>query len=210
MSVRMMKRWLPILALALLAACGSPKHEAVPRGATVLVLGDSVSYGTGAAKGEDYPTRMAAITGWNIINAGVPGDTTAGGLQRLPDLLEEHVPRLVLVELGGNDFLRRVPLGQTTSNLTAILAQIKARNIDVVLVAVPQPNLFGAALRSLSDAPVYKDIAEQTQTPIVQDVLSEVLSKNELKADPIHPNADGYRKVAEGLAEALRKLGYLQ
>jgi len=205
-----MKRFLLLLVLALLASCGGPRHDPIPRGATVLVLGDSVSYGTGADDGEDYPSVLGRLTGWKVINAGIPGDTSSGGLQRLPDLLEEHAPKLVLVELGGNDFLRRMPSGQTTSNLTTILAQIKARNIAAVLVAVPQPNLFGAALRSLSDDPIYADVAEQTGTPLVENVLSEVLSKNELKSDPIHPNADGYRKVAEGLAEALSELGYLQ
>lgn len=205
-----MKRLLLLLTFALLAACSHPKHAALPEGATVLVLGDSVSYGTGAARGEDYPTLLAGRTGWNVINAGVPGDTTEGGLRRLPDLLEEHSPQLLMVELGGNDFLRRVPLQQTVDNLKAILSQAKAKGVPVVLVAVPRPSLFGAALRSLSDDPVYEDVARQTETPIVHDVLSGVLSKNELKADAIHPNAEGYRKVAEGLAEALREQGFLR
>ncbi len=197
-----------LLATFLLMACGAPKHQAIPAGVTVLVLGDSVSYGTGAGKGEDYPTLLAAKTGWNIINAGIPGDTTAGGLQRLPELLEEHTPRLLLIELGGNDFLRRVPRGDTTANLKAMVAQARAKSIPVVLLAMPQPNLFGAALRSLSDEPMYESIADETQTPLISDVFSGVLSKNELKSDPIHPNAEGYRQVAEQLAADLRELGF--
>lgn len=176
----------------------------------MLVVGDSVTYGTGASPGEDYPTLLARQTGWNVINAGVPGDTTEGGLKRLPSLLEAHAPQLLLVELGGNDFLRRLPSSQTRNNLKAILSQARARGVPAVLVAVPRPNLMGAALRSLSDDPLYAELAEETQTPLIADVLSETLSRNELKADPIHPNAAGYRRIAEGMAEELRALGFLR
>lgn len=206
-----MKRFILLLLVAVfLVACGKQKHVAVPPGATVLVLGDSVSYGTGAGKDEDYPTLLAGKTGWNIINAGVPGDTTEGGLKRLPQLLQEHSPRLLLVELGGNDFLRRVPREQTASNLKAILSQSKANGIPAVLLAAPKPNLLGAAVGSLSDDSIYEEIAKETDTPIVEDVLSDVLAKNALKSDPIHPNAEGYRLVAESLRDALQELGFLK
>ncbi len=206
-----MKHVLLLLVLAvLLVACSHPKHAAIPAGATVLVLGDSVSYGTGANPGEDYPALLAARTGWNIINAGVPGDTTADGLERLPALLEEHAPKLVLVELGGNDFLRQVPRQETVANLKSILTQITAKGIPAVLVGVPRPNLLGAAVGSLSDDPIFAEIGKETATPVVEEVLSDVLAKNALKADPIHPNAEGYRKVAEGMREALQKLGFVR
>ena len=201
---------LMLLATALLTACGGQKHASVAPGATVLVLGDSVSYGMGAGKGEDYPTILAAKTNWNVINAGVPGDTTASGLERLPGLLEEYSPQLLLVELGGNDFLQHVPSEQTASNLKAILSQSRAKGIPAVLLAVPRPNLLGAAVGSLSDDSVFERIAKETDTPIVEDVLSDVLSKNALKSDFIHPNAEGYRMVEEGLRESLRKLGFLK
>jgi acyl-CoA thioesterase-1 len=206
-----MKRFLFLLLVAvILVACDEQKHAAIPPGSTVLVLGDSVSYGTGAGKDEDYPTLLAGKTGWNIINAGVPGDTTEGGLKRLPRLLQEHSPQLLLVELGGNDFLRRVPRAQTISNLKAILSQSKAYGIPAVLLAVPKPNLFGAAVGALSDDAIYEEIAKETDTPIVEDVLSDVLAKNALKSDPIHPNAEGYRLVADNLREALQELGFLK
>lgn len=175
----------------------------------MLVLGDSVSYGTGAARGEDYPSLLAAKTGWNVVNAGVPGDTTAGGLQRLPELLEEHAPQLLLIELGGNDFLRRVALTDTSANLRAMMAMASQRQVPVVLVAMARPNLFGAALRNLSDDPLYQEVATATDVPLVENILSEVLSKNELKSDPIHPNAKGYRQIAEKLVDALRELGFV-
>jgi acyl-CoA hydrolase len=199
-----------LLVFLLLPACQAQKNVVIPAGATVLVLGDSVSYGTGAGRGEDYPTLLAAATGWQVVNAGIPGDTTAGGLQRLPELLEQHAPRLLLIELGGNDFLRHVPRNETLANLRAMLAKAKEMKIPAVLVAVPQPNLFGAALGSLSDDPVYETLSQQETAPLVSGVLAEVLSENAFKADPIHPNAEGYRQVAAKLAEALRDLGYLK
>lgn len=200
---------LPVFA-ALLVSCNQPRHNAIPTGASVLVLGDSVSYGTGANQGEDYPTLLASRTGWHVINAGVPGDTSADGLERLQDLLQEHAPKLVLIELGGNDFLKQMPQEQTASNLRRILSQIKAKGIPVVMLAVPRPNLFGAAIGNLSDDPIFEKIGKETETPVVPDVLSNVLAKNKLKADPIHPNAAGYRVVAEGLSEALKDQGFLK
>lgn len=206
-----MKRLLLALLLSsLLTACSDVKYAAIPAGATVLVLGDSISYGTGANQGEDYPGLLAAKTGWNVINAGVPGDTTADGLERLPGLLEEHAPKLVLVELGGNDFLHQTPLVQTATNLKTILAQIKAKGIPAVMLAVPRPNLFGAAIGKLSDDPIFEKLGKETATPVVADVLADVLAKNTLKADQIHPNAAGYRLVAEGLREALVDQGFLR
>jgi len=199
---------LALLLPFLLAACGRvEQHPAIPTGATVLVLGDSISYGTGAGRGEDFPTLLAAMTGWNVVNAGVPGDTTAGGLERLPRLLEEHQPRLVLVELGGNDFLRHVPPEQIAANLRAILAAIAEKGIPAVVLAVPKPALFGAALGRLSDASLFEELGKET--PVVRDVLSDVLEKNALKSDPLHPNAAGYRQLAQGLGEKLKELGYL-
>ncbi len=200
-----------LLLFFLLAACGTEeRHPALPAGATVLVLGDSLSYGTGASRGEDYPSLMADMTGWNVINAGVPGDTTADGLERLPGLLETHQPRLVVVELGGNDLLRHLPEAQVHTNLQAILAAIRARDIPAVVLAAPRPSAFGAAMGRLADAPLYGGLGEGEGGSVIPDILSEVLSDAALKADPIHPNAAGYRQVAVKLYEALLERGFVQ
>lgn len=204
-----MRRFAVLLSVFMLFACSKPAHDPIPAGSTVLILGDSISYGTGANKGEDYPTLLAARTGWNVINAGVPGDTSAGGLERLPDLLEEHAPKFVIVELGGNDFLQQQASSQVASNLKSILSEIKSRDIPATMIAVPSFSPVAAAVGNLSDSPIYRQVGEETQTPVVEDILAEVLSKNSLKADPIHPNATGYRKFEEALAEALKDLGFL-
>lgn len=205
-----MTRCVVLLLALLLAACSGPRHEALPPGATVLVLGDSLSYGTGAARGQDYPSILAASTGWNIINAGVPGATTAEGLERLPELLALHAPQLLLIELGGNDFLRHISVGETESNLRAIITQAKKEGIATLLLAVPTPSLLSATLSGLSDDPLFERIADETETPLIRDVLSEVLSEQELKSDAVHANAAGYRQVAEGLHIALQDLGFVR
>jgi len=209
--ISMMKRLLltALLPLTLVACSSEPQFPPLPKGANVLILGDSLSHGTGAADGEDYPSLLAASTGWNIINAGVPGDTSAAGLQRLPALLERHEVDLLIVELGGNDFIRRVPQQQTVDNLRAILAEARASGIQPLLLAIPAFSPFGAAVGSLSDHELYRDLAKETGTPLIEGIFSDVLASNALKSDPIHPNAEGYRLVEEGLRKALSKKGFL-
>ncbi len=197
-----------MLLMTIIAACSQPeKFPAIPKGATVLILGDSLSYGTGAKEGEDYPSLLAQTTGWKIINEGIPGDTTAGGLERLPELLTQYQPQLLIVELGGNDFLRQLPQSQTTANLKAILALAKTQNIQTVLVAIPEFNALRAAVGNLADHPIYEAICKETSTPLIKDVFSNVLSDRSLKADQIHPNAVGYLKTSQKMYEALQDLG---
>lgn len=201
---------LTALLTLLLTACGDEqRYTPLPKTATVAILGDSLSYGTGAAKGQDYPSLLAANTGWNIINAGMPGDTSADGLERLQDLLDSHEIDLLIVELGGNDFLRRMPEAETMNNLKSILTEIKANNIQPLLVAIPEFSPIGAAVGSLSDHRLYEQLAKETDTPLIEDIFSDVLAKNALKSDPIHPNAEGYRLIEENLRKALTKMGFL-
>jgi acyl-CoA thioesterase I len=185
------------------------KHAAIPQGATVLVLGDSLSYGTGANAGEDYPTHLAKATGWNIINEGIPGDTSEGGLQRLPALLEAHQPKLLIVELGGNDLLRQAPQTEIVHNLKTILSMAKTQGVASVLVAIPEISPLKAVVGNLSDHPLYENIAKETATPLIADVFSEVLSDRDLKSDQIHANALGYRVISDKLYLKLQELGYV-
>ena len=204
-----------LICILFLAACGGdkPKYAAIPQGATVLILGDSLSYGTGANlgenTGEDYPSLLSKTTGWNIINEGVPGDTTAGGLVRLPDLLEVYQPKLLIVELGGNDLLRQTSPTEITQNLNSILGLAKEQGIQTILVAIPEISALKATFGNLSDHPLYEKLAMETNTPLIADVFSDVLSDRALKADQIHANAKGYAVVSEKFGEKLKELGYL-
>jgi len=206
----MIKKLIYLAFALILASCGvgSEKHAAIPQGTTVLILGDSLSYGTGANAGEDYPTLLAKSTGWQIINEGVPGDTTAGGLERLPALLEQHQPKLLIVELGGNDLLRQTSQTEIISNLKAILAVAKAQNMQAILVAIPEFSPLKATFGNLSDHPLYAAIAKETTTPLIADVFSQVLSDRDLKSDQIHANAKGYAVVSQQMHEKLKELGF--
>lgn len=198
-----------LLSIGFVACSSGEKLPAIPAGATVLILGDSLSYGTGAAKGDDYPTLLAQHSGWQVINAGVPGDTSAQGLARLPELLETHQPALLIIELGGNDFLRNVAITETEANLRAIIQAAKLNNIQTLLIAIPDYQPVKAAFGGLSDHAVYEKLAEETQILLASNIFSPVLSTNALKADYVHPNAAGYQVVEQKLRESLIELGLL-
>ena len=200
---------LALLVLLLAVACGGTKKEAaLPAGSKVLALGDSLTAPHGVKPGEDWPTLLAQKTGWVVINAGVSGDTSAGALTRLPALLDEHQPQLVLVSLGGNDMLRKVPSAQTVANLGSLLDLIKARGARGVLLATPKPSIAGAVFNSLSPADFYAEVAKDKKVPLIAEALSEVLSDTALKGDQLHPNAAGHARLGEKIHADLKKIGY--
>ena len=199
-----------VAAVALVAACGSKaKEEALPPGSLVVALGDSLTAGAGVAPEEAWPGLLASRTGWVVINGGVNGDTSGGALHRLPALLEEHNPVLVLVALGGNDMLRRIPQEETIANLGQILAMIKAHGAKPVLLATPKPSAMGAVFQTLSAADFYRGVAEEQQVPLIEDAIAEVLSDPQMKGDPLHPNAAGHAQLSQKIFDALKSIGYV-
>lgn len=199
-----------VLLAALLAACGGPKFDALPAGSKVLVIGDSITAGYGFTPEQAWTQELARQSGWQVINAGVSGDTSEGGRARLPALLEEHRPQAVIVELGGNDMLRRFPQTTTVANLEAMLDLAAAAGARPVLMATPRPSAVGAAVGKLSDAPFYAEIAKHRKVPLLADVLADTLSKNDYKIDALHPNLEGHRRIGSDATAALRKLGLLR
>ena len=192
------------LLVALLAACGSDiTLDPLPRGAVVLAFGDSLTYGTGAAPGRSYPDVLSDMTGLRIVNAGVPGETTTKGLTRLPEALDEFNPDLVILIHGGNDMLRRQSRSGAAANLTRMIELSRDSGAEVVMLAVPAPGLI------LSPAAFYGEVAENTGTPIDTDALADILQYPSNKADPIHPNAAGYRMLAERVEDLLKETGAL-
>jgi lysophospholipase L1-like esterase len=175
----------------------------------VLALGDSITHGSGATPEAAYPAQLAALTGWSVVNGGVPGDTAAQAQARLPALLAEHRPALVIVSLGGNDFLRRLPDADTESHLRGIVATSREAGAQVLLVAVPRPPLAAAVGAGLSDHPLYEKIAAELALPLHAGGWARVLGDEKLKSDAIHANAAGYRVFAEGFVAALRQSGLL-
>lgn len=199
-------------ATALLAACGRkrpPKAQPVAAGSTVLALGDSLTSGVGADTAAAYPAVLHELTGWQVINGGVSGDTTAQALTRLPALLSEHQPALVIVSIGGNDFLRQMSAATAKSNIKDICGAATASGAQAMLVAVPQFSLLAASTGQLTDHPLYAELAEELKLPLHENGWSEVLVNSDLRSDQVHANAKGYREFAKGLVLRLRTSGLL-
>ena len=193
-----------LLALLFAVASGCGENAKLPRLATgdmIVAFGDSLTFGTGAGEHESYPAVLAQLAGRPVIREGVPGEVTEQGLRRLPQVLDEHRPRLVIVCLGGNDLLRKVPKDTIKANLRQMLKMIRDRGAAAVLIGVPQPAL-------LSGTPeFYAELAAEFKVPYDGKIVKEVLFTADLKSDPIHPNAKGYRRIAEAVAGLLKRAG---
>jgi acyl-CoA thioesterase I len=191
-----------ILLVLALAGCGErPKLERLAPDAVVLAFGDSLTYGTGAPEDESYPAQLEKLIGRRVVRAGVPGEVTAQALARLPAALDEHAPRLLLLCIGGNDFLRQLGNPQAEKNVREMVKLAQGRGVAVLLIGTPEPGL------TVSPPAFYAGIAKEYRLPYEGGAVGEVLKDRSLKADPIHPNARGYRLIAERLAETLRESG---
>lgn len=189
------------LAFGLGACSATSPLPRLPVDAVVLAFGDSLTAGTGAEENQAYPAVLSGLIGRKVVNAGVPGEETDAGLQRLPEALDAHRPQLLILCHGGNDLLRKRDPAGTTGNLRAMIRLARAQNVAVVLVGVPAPGL------ALSPPEFYRKLADEFRIPYEGKVIADIESDRALKADPIHPNAAGYRVLAERLATLLRKAG---
>ena len=194
--------FLLVLACAACAERGATLPR-LGRDDVILAFGDSLTAGVGAGEYESYPAVLGALIGHNVVRAGIPGEITAQALERLPEAIEEHRPTLVIVCSGGNDMLRRLSLTEARANVRAMLNMLKERGIAAMLIGVPQPALLS------SPPEFYAELAREFAIPYEGEILKTVLFTVELKADPVHPNARGYRRIAEALATLLRKSGAL-
>jgi len=196
------------LAIASLTGCSKKaKLSAIPLGSPVLAFGDSVTFGTGAGDGEDWPTLLAGLTGWKVINAGIPGDTAEAGRTRIQGLLDEYKPVLVIIEIGGNDFLRRRPPGAVKQDLKALIGTARQSGAQVVLIGVPELSILALVAGKAVDSPIFEELGKEEGVPIIGNVFSDVLSRPELCADKIHPNAQGYQQLTTGIHSGLKRLG---
>ena len=195
-------RWAFILLL--LGGCGErPALERLAPDATILAFGDSLTFGTGAAEDESYPAQLEKLIQRRVVRAGVPGEVTAQALARLPAALDEHAPRLLLLCIGGNDFLRRLGNPQAEHNVRAMVKLARDRGVAVLLIGTPEPGF------AVSPPAFYAAIAKEYRLPYEEGIIGEVLKDRSLKSDPIHPNARGYRAIAQRVAETLKLSGAL-
>lgn len=191
--------------LALPAGCG--QERALPplaADAVILAFGDSLTRGTGANPDASYPVVLERLTGRRVINAGEPGELSAQGRRRLPRVLDRVRPDLLVLCHGGNDILRGRSEAATAANLRAMVEAAQARGIPVLLVGVPERSLV---FRDTAD--LYFEVAEATGVPLEAAALAAIIGDPALKSDPIHPNAAGYRRLAEAVQRRLHEAGAL-
>jgi len=193
------------ILLLLLTACGDSQKQLarLPDDAVILAFGDSLTYGTGAEKGESYPAILEKTVNYKVINAGVPGELSMQGLKRLPKLLDKHQPSLLILCHGGNDILQRENLAEAEANIRQMIALAQNNNIPVILFGVPKPGLF------LNDADLYNNIADNTDVIFIPNLVAKILSDASMKSDTVHPNSTGYSKIASTLANLLENSGAL-
>lgn len=194
------------IAVLLVAGCtGPPPLAPLADDARILAFGDSLTHGTGAGDGDHYPAALERLSGREVIESGVPGELSAEGRRRLPGVLDAVDPDLVILLHGGNDILRGKDLDETRRNLAAMVASVRERGIPVVLVGVPARALF---FRSTAD--LYYTVAERAGVPLEADIMETIIDSPDLRSDSVHPNAAGYRRMAEALHDLLVRAGALE
>jgi len=200
-----MHRHLQFLLIAVVfavTACDeAPELPRLNDDAVILAFGDSLTYGKGAGKNQSYPAVLETLLNRKVINAGVSGEVSTHGLRRLPGLLDQHSPELLILCHGGNDILRQMDMAEMANNIRAMIRHAGDRGIPVVMLGVPRPGLF------LSSADVYREIAETTDVLFIEDLIPDILGNRSFKSDTVHPNAEGYRHMAEAIYAILREAG---
>jgi acyl-CoA thioesterase I len=194
---------LSTLALFVFSACGPNFSEVVnldSSGRSIICFGDSITRGHGAEPGLDYPAILAELLGRPVVNAGKDGDTTGIALERLERDVLDHNPRLVILGLGGNDFLQRRSHSDTARDLERIVSRCTASGAMVVVVHAK----FGLFRDPYLED--YQEVATRHGALLVKNVLRGVLGNPERMSDQIHPNSLGYLKIAERVHEVVAPL----
>jgi len=191
-----------IFSCVIILSCESePQLKPLGPDAVILAFGDSLTYGTGAGREQSYPAQLQKLIDRTVINAGLPGEVSQQGVRRLPALLKQHRPDLVILFHGANDILRKLNPHTAKSNLQKMIMLIQQSGAQVILLAAPEFGLF------LSAAPFYSELALENKIPLIDDALSDILLKPALKSDQVHPNADGYLVIALKIKTLLKKSG---
>ena len=166
-------------------------------GQTVVAFGDSLTAGYGAGKDKAYPAVLGRMINRPVVNLGLSGDTAAKAPARLPQVLQAN-PYMVLIEFGGNDFMRSVPFDQTEQAMRQIVDEVQSAGAVAVLVDT------GGYPGMSRYTKLYKQIAKEKQALFVPGILDGIFGKSKYKADPIHPNAAGYEIVAQKVHKAIK------
>jgi len=187
--------WLLVIGLA---GCAKKEIKNInSKGENIICFGDSITFGYGVNPGEDYPSDLAKMLNMPVINAGLDADTSSGGLQRIDAEVLEKDPLLVIIEFGGNDFLKKIPLEKTVKNIETMIQKIQEKGAMVALVDVR----MGFVMRDYGSQ--YKRLSRKYQTIFTEPALSGIITNPQLKSDFFHPNADGYKLIAQRIYRSI-------
>lgn len=168
-------------------------------GTDIIAFGDSLVAGEGSSDGNDFVSVLSRKVGQPIINLGHRGDTTADGLARINEL-DQYRPKVVLLLLGGNDYLKRVPVSETDKNLELLIQDIQARGAIVLLLGIR------GGILSDHFAGEFKYLKNTYHTAFVSDVLRGLFGDEKYMSDGVHPNDAGYAKIADRIYPVLAPL----
>lgn len=192
-----------VCLVLILAGCGSSKLEPLQPDSVILAFGDSLTAGVGTEKAYSYPSVLERLSGIKVINAGISGETTAEGLRRFSAVLNEHSPDLLILIEGGNDILRNNNKAETKQNLEQMIQLAMARNIQVVMLGVPEKSLFS------SSAPFYVELAEKYDLVFDGQIIGSLMRSPSKKSDAVHFNREGYYEMAQTIYDLLQDNGAL-
>lgn len=169
------------------------------KGTDIIAFGDSLVEGVGSTEGNNFVSQLSKKIGRPIINLGKSGDTTADGLTRIHEL-DKYNPKVVIVLLGGNDYLKKVPISETHKNLSTIIEYIEARGAIVLLLGIQ-----GGAIKD-NFKTEFEDLRDKYHTAYIPNILSDLIGKQEYMSDYVHPNNKGYEIISDRIYPVLKKL----
>ena len=168
-------------------------------GQKIIAFGDSLTYGTGATSGKDYPSQLSKMVSRPVINAGISGDTTARALERLERDVLAYSPDIVLITLGGNDLKNGIDAEAAFENLKMIVNLIHNQGARVIIGGLSIP------FRDRGFGKGFKKLADETDAVLIPNILDGIMGNRKLMSDPIHPNDAGYKIMAERFYKAMRR-----
>ena len=175
----------------------------------ILILGDSLSAGLGVNYDQAWPSLLQSRineigSSYSVINAGVSGDTTSGGISRLPRLLKKYSPEILILELGGNDGLRGTSLKAIEKNLRDMINSAQSSNVTVLLIGVQLPPNYGM-LYTKGFEEIFSDLAKEYSLDLIQGSLKTMVNEGLMQSDGIHPNVLGHQQIEDIVWERLKK-----
>lgn len=170
----------------------------LPLETKILTFGDSLTYGYGVTRDQNYPTLLGDLLHVSVINEGVNGELSAQGLSRFASVLARHKPDIVVICHGGNDILRKKDRIELQNNLSAMVKMAKEKGVYVLLVGVPTFDILNFNVPTL-----YYDVAKENGVEIEDESLKKIMESEALKSDQVHPNAQGYELMAKRIARML-------